>query len=191
MAANARARERRISSLDEDDWFPTPAPCTQALLDHEIFTQDIWEPACGDGAMARVIERLPLSRRVHATDLVDRGYGTGGVDFLRADRLPGPGDWSIITNPPFKLAGAFADHALALKPRKLALFVRVSFLEGQKRAAGLFRDNPPARFWVFSRRQTLWKGGDPDARTKGGAMAFAWAVWERGHRGGPVIGWLP
>lgn len=191
MAANRRSREVRDAPSTDDDWYPTPPSITAALLEREMLTPRVWEPACGDGAMSRVL--IDHGYRVHSTDLMHRGYGEGGHDFLRATALPdrGDADWSIVTNPPFNRAGKFASHALTLNPRKLCLFVRCSFLEGQRRGGSLFRDHPPARFWVFSTRQTLWRGGDPNARSEGGAMAFAWVVWERHHRGGPLIGWIP
>ena len=53
---------------------------------------------------------------------------------------------------------------------------------------------PPARIWVFTKRQTLWAANAQ--RTKnGGAMCFAWFVWERGYDGPPEVkrldvGWL-
>jgi hypothetical protein len=49
----------------------------------------IWEPCCGDGAMARVLEAH--GHHVVATDLVDRGYGETGRGFLAETRLPNGG----------------------------------------------------------------------------------------------------
>ena len=65
----------------------------------------VHEPACGDGAMAKVIEMY--GRIVLATDLVDRGYGVGGVDYLSHPPLAG----SVITNPPFSLKNWGGDEA--------------------------------------------------------------------------------
>ena len=36
----------------KDDFYPTPLIAIEALLDHENFDGDIWEPACGDGAIS-------------------------------------------------------------------------------------------------------------------------------------------
>jgi hypothetical protein len=44
--------------------------------------------------------------------------------------------------------------------------------------------------WVFSKRQTLWRGDDANAQTKGGAIAFAWFVFERDHSGPAALSWL-
>lgn len=176
-----RGTEHRIRSKAEGahDFFVTPVWVTEALLEREVFPGPVWEPACGDGAMSRVLEAAGYP--VLSTDLVDRGYGQGGLDFL-ASSLPVQICRSIVTNPPFSLAGEFARHAVGLGVRKVALFGRLGFLEGQKRAA-FFERHPPSRIWIFARRATLWAGGAeaPEHKDRGGRMAFAWFVWERGH----------
>lgn len=175
-----RGTEHRITSkaAGAHDFFVTPAWVTEALLDREVFAGPIWEPACGNGAMSRVLEAAGYA--VHSTDLVDRGYGEGGVDFLAQPFPVAVHPGSIVTNPPFSLAGDFARHALGLGVRKVALFGRLGFLEGQKRAA-FFERHPPSRVWIFARRATLWAGDAPDPKERGGRQAFAWFVWERGH----------
>jgi hypothetical protein len=78
---------------------------------------------------------------VVASDLIDRGYGTGGVDFLKWDM---PFDGDIITNPPYKYAKEFVEHALSLVPdgRKVVMFLKIQFLEGQARRK-MFDEVPP------------------------------------------------
>lgn len=186
---NPQARERRMRSRADHDFFPTPPRATQALLDREALPGAVWECACGDGAMARVIAAAGYG--VVATDLVDRGFGEPRRDFLLESRLPDGVD-SIVTNPPFRLATRFVEHALQLGARKVAMLGRVAFLEGQKRGAGIHASL--SRVWIFSSRITLLHGGlgegprqDDDMR---GAMAFAWFVWERHHRG-VQVGFVP
>ena len=36
----------------KDDFYPTPLVAIEALLDHASCDGDIWEPACGDGAIS-------------------------------------------------------------------------------------------------------------------------------------------
>src|SRR5271168_1273626 len=64
---------KRFADLNGPDFFPTPAWATYALIDNECFFGDIWESACGDGAMSRVLETT--GRTVISTDLYNRGYG--------------------------------------------------------------------------------------------------------------------
>jgi hypothetical protein len=58
------------------NFYRTPPGVTKALLRNVPLPKGkIWEPCCGDGAMARVLESH--GHRVVATDLMDRGYGEG------------------------------------------------------------------------------------------------------------------
>ena len=51
---------KRFADLDGPDFFPTPPWATYALIDNEKFSGDIWESACGDGAMSRVLAETGL-----------------------------------------------------------------------------------------------------------------------------------
>jgi hypothetical protein len=181
-----------VSSRADADWWITPRWATEALLDRETLPPGVWEPACGDGAMA-----IPMAERGHrviAQDLHDRGFGAAGHDFLLEPRMPVDVQ-AIVTNPPFKLATQVLEKALSFQPEVIAFFCRLAFLEGRERLA-IFEQHPPARVWVFSRRVTLLHGSlaQPESNEAPsdmkGAMSFAWFVWRR-HQRGPVVGWIP
>jgi hypothetical protein len=95
------------------DFYRTPESVTEALLRRVRLPKGIWEPCCGDGAMARVLEAH--GHHVVSTDLVYRGYGEGDRDFLTETRLP-DGITAIVTNPPYggELLRRIVDHALEL-----------------------------------------------------------------------------
>jgi len=172
-----------LTASRQREFYPTPGWVTRALVDHEKFIGDIWECACGNGAMSKVLKAG--GNQVHSSDLYDWGYGLPGVDFVQSQRKIN----NIVTNPPFSLAEQFAAVGLRLAQRKLALFLRLAFLEGQGRAARLFSVNPPTRVWVFSERPTLYYEG---ARyTSHGKMAFAWFVWEKGATQETTLHWFP
>jgi hypothetical protein len=183
----APAHVRKVSSRPrgQNDFYRTPRASTEALLNVETFDERVWEPACGDGAISTVL--WARGHDVISTDLNDYKFGTCGVNFLTEYDLVAP---TIITNPPFLLADQFIQHALHLGAHKAAFLLRLAFLEGMRRHTTLFAPTPPARVWVHSRRQTLWIGDDPDARGTGGAIAFAWFVWDRTHTGPTQLGWL-
>lgn len=168
---------------EKDDFYPTPPEGTLALLGVESFTGKIWEPACGDGAISKVL--IDHGYEVYSTDLVDRGYGQARVDFLMECQTCD----NIITNPPFKLALPFVKHALALTTGKVAMLVRLAWLEGIERRE-MFETTPLARVWVFSKRLTMVRGGDESLRGGGSMTAFAWLVWEHGYEGKPTLGWV-
>lgn len=171
----------------EHDFYRTPEPATRCLLAREKLTGVVWEPACGDGAIARVL--VEAGHRVYATDLVDRGYGETGVDFLAATAPDELG--VIVTNPPFTLVQEFVEHALSFRPREVIILARLLWLEGKSRKA-FFEATSLARVWVFSQRMNVSRNGvDHGDGGLGGMVAFAWFVWQRGWRSAPRLGWMP
>lgn len=173
---------KRRADLDGPDFFPTPAWATEALVAAEPFAGEIWECACGDGAMARVLEAA--GHKVRATDLYPRGYGAPGVDFLKATRAAD----NIVTNPPYNVAEAFVAQGLKLARRKFALLLRLAFLEGANRAETIFLKHPPSRVWVFSERITFYM--KDAARAGSGTTAYAWFVWDKNAPPGTELNWF-
>lgn len=174
---------KRFADLEGPDFFPTPEWATYALIHNERFVGDIWEPACGNGAMARVLKQTGSG--VEASDLFDRGYGEIGVDFLKASRFVD----NIVTNPPYNSAEAFVKAGLAQAGKKVALLLRLAFVEGANRQRTIFKDHPPSRIWVFSERITFYPAG---AVQKGsGTTAYAWFVWDKQAPARTEMKWLP
>lgn len=149
----------------DKDFYPTPDEATLALLHAWQFGNWVWEPACGDGAVARVLEARGIT--TESTDLVDRGYGVGGVDFLNEQVLRAP---EIITNPPFRQAEAFIRHAWSLRPDTFAFLLKMTFWNAACRLP-LFTDCPPAAVFPLSWRLDFTGGGSP-------TMDCAWVVWQ-------------
>jgi len=126
-----------------------------------------------------------LGKVVHSSDLVDRGYGVHGIDFLLKR---GGYDGDIITNPPYKYAQEFCEKAIELTNNKVAMFLKLTFLEGQKRKK-FFEKYPPKKVYVFSQRQKCAINGDFE-NTGSSAAAYAWFLWEKGFTGEPIIKWI-
>lgn len=162
---------KRFADLAGPDFFPTPKWATFALIDNEKFKGEIWESACGDGAMSRVLEQT--GETVFSSDLHNRGFGESGRDFLKCERSTP----NIITNPPYNSAEGFVAAGVRNATRKFALLLRLAFLEGANRANTIFDAMPPARVWVFSERITFYPSG---VEPKGsGTTAYAWFVWDK------------
>ena len=71
-----------------EDYYKTPPVATEALLRAETFSGLVWEPACGDGAICKVLEAHGI--KTMATDLIDRGWGEAPLNRLTGvDALPG------------------------------------------------------------------------------------------------------
>lgn len=174
---------KRFADLEGPDFFPTPSWATHALIDNEKFEGEIWEPACGDGSMSRVLELTGES--VLSSDLFDRGFGEVGLDFLKANRRTD----NVITNPPYNAAEGFVRQGLKLANKKVALLLRLAFLEGGNRWRTIFAELPPSRVWVFSERITFYPAG---AVQKGsGTTAYAWFVWDKSGNDRAELKWLP
>ena len=173
---------KRFADLDGPDFFPTPAWATYALIDNETFKGDIWESACGNGAMSNVLEQAAST--VISSDLYDRGYGEAGVDFLRAKRRAD----NIVTNPPYNAAEGFVRSGVSRTKRKFALLLRLAFLEGANRANTIFSECPPSRVWVFSERITFYPAGA--VQQGSGTTAYAWFVWDKDASGGTELKWF-
>lgn len=174
---------KRFADLDGPDYFPTPQWATHALIDNETFEGDIWECACGDGAMSQVLETT--GRSVFSSDLYSRPYGESGIDFLTADRRAS----NIVTNPPYNSAEGFVHAGLQKADKKLALLLRLAFLEGSNRNRTIFREVPPSRVWVFSERITFYPAGAAVAGS--GTTAYAWFVWDKASQSsGTELRWF-
>ena len=167
----------------KDDWYPTPHKAIRSLLDVESFDETIWEPAAGDGAISKVLEKACY--QVISSDLNDYGYCDAGVDFLMAHKKAAD---SLVTNPPYKLADQFIQHAINLNVNKHAWLLRMSFVEGQARFNDIYSHSPPAQIHVFSKRLTIWRGDQKPHST--GTTCYAWFVWNSNYNGKTQLGWL-
>jgi hypothetical protein len=157
----------------------------QKLLDVHDFSKRVWEPACGQGHLSKIL--IENDKIVLSTDLIDRGFGAV-EDFLTTKRQWG-GD--IITNPPYKYAQQFVEKAMSiLSPDKqLALFLKLTFLEGAKRRE-MFKECPPEYIYVFSRRVNCALNGDEKMFSASSAACYAWFIWRKGFNGEPIIRWI-
>ena len=154
------------------DFYPTAEPLSEALPDLEQIGPRVWEPACGDGQLARVL--VGAGVQVVATDLLAWGYGRPGVDFLKTRRLLAP---VIATNPPFSLWHEFAAHAIELRPRLVVLLGRLLLQEGAQ--IGELFDRYLVRVWASRRRVNLapsHKAVDMVEKGHNTKLAFAWYV---------------
>ncbi|HEX3574581.1 MAG TPA: hypothetical protein VHU42_08285 [Rhodopila sp.] len=192
--ANAH-RAIHVSGYEREgrDFYATPAWVTEALLRHVRFRGPVWEPCCGDGAMSLVLAGHGYD--VVSTDLVDRGFGTPGIDFLACREVPGPCR-SIVTNPPYGDTGSqagqsrspaamqtFLRHAMMLTESvqgQLALLVRLQWIAG-KRAADTLSSGPFSAVIVLTHRIRWFEMGE---RTNAAQHHHAWVVIDHAHPAG-------
>ena len=188
-ASNHTEKEREIH-----DYYATEPKALELLLELEEFSPYVWECACGEGHLSEVLVRNGY--KVKSSDIINRGYiGTEIIDFLGISKADIVNDVSrdIITNPPYKYAKEFVEHALdiSMDGTKVAMFLKVQFLEGKARRE-LFKKHPPKMIWVASSRLLCAKNGEFQRMREGGgsAVAYAWFIWEKGYKGKTTIGWF-
>lgn len=188
MFAPLGASNHSTNDREPSDYYATDPIAAELLLDIEPFSENIWECACGEGHLSKVIEARGF--HVRSTDLIDRGYGKGGVDFLLCTE---PFDGDIITNPPYKYAKEFVEKGIELvtEGHKVAMLLKLQFMEGKSRRE-LFDRYPPKTVWISTSRINCCKNGDfgKEQRSNNSAQAYAWYIWEKGFVGDPIIKWF-
>lgn len=156
----------------EDDFYPTlDWEITAGLIPYiRHWPAEAWEPFCGDGMMSEVLRLAGC--RVVSTDLVQRGYGVGGMDFMKQMF---PLCDTIISNPPFKHFNEIIDHAHALGIKRMALLGKTSLWNAAYRSDRFYRWRPSH---VLS---LTWR---PDfTGQKNPKMDCNWYIWEpESHR---------
>lgn len=173
------------SKRRELDFYPTPRPATVALVKFLLETgtlisgDAIWEPACGDGAMSKVLEDYGFN--VFSSDIRDSGYGISNIDFLnRIDAAPICK--AVITNPPFNLSEQFIKTAIKHAP-VTAMLLKSQYWHAQRRFE-LFNKYPPAYVLPLTWRPDFLEQEKKAGRYKNGGastMEVVWTVWAEGN----------
>ena len=139
--------------------------------------------------MARALDEY--FRFVHPSDVHDYGYGHQGDSLFPSPAIAGA-DW-IITNPPFRLATQFIQHAIPLAHEGVAMLCRTVFLESGKRWRDLYQKRPPSDVLIFSERVPMLKGRL--VKKASSATSYAWFVWRHDCSGqdcdGTHLHWIP
>jgi len=174
------------SIREENDFYATNPIALKLFLSKfgSKLNKNVWECACGQGHLSKELAREGYN--VYSSDLIDRGFGDT-KNFLQSTKSF-KGD--ILTNPPFKLAEQFIEKGMELIPNgnHLILFLKIQFLEGQRRYK-LFKKFPPKYVYVHSSRQQCSKDADFE-HLNATTQFYAWYVWEKGYKGDTIIRWL-
>lgn len=158
---------------DEHDFYATEPRATIALLIDQADRLPagclVLEPACGDGQISMVLQRAGI---IHdSRDLIDRGFGRFGVDFLTTTQTDGC--QRLITNPPFNLAVEFLIHAReTLHIPYVALLLKSTFWHAGERIE-LHERHPPSETLMLTWRLDFTREGSPE-------MECCWFIWHDG-----------
>lgn len=195
-ASNHCEEEREVT-----DFYSTDPDCIDDLFAVEEFSDTILEPCCGSGNLSKKMEEY--GKKVISTDLYDHGYGKSGIDFFTYKDI----DCDLITNPPYTCQTEIVDHALkVLRPgRKMAMFLKIQFLEGQERLEKIYKQMKLKTVYVYSKRVACYKNDeryqknedgtfklDRDGNKKkiGSAACYCWFIFDTTYNGFPTIKWI-
>ena len=138
-----------LTERQKDDFYATEPKAIELLLEKESFNKNIWENAKGKGHISDVL--IDKGYNVFKSDIVNRNDDkeTKIIDFLETEERPIDGSFDIITNPPYKIALAFCEKGLSLLKdgEKMAMFLKIQFLEGQERYK-FFKNIPQRKFML-------------------------------------------
>ena len=192
-ACNHRGKDEAVA---ENDFYATHPESIELFLkkcDEVGFELPlrIWEPAAGQGHISKVLRNH--GHLVLSTDIVDRGFGIGGIDFLSLTKentvAYGPLKKCIFTNPPYNKAVEFVEKALELLDDDgiCIMFLKTTFLESKSRVE-LFKKRKLKYVWQYVNRQGCGKNGGEFKNS--GAAAYAMFIWDKGYDGLPQIDWI-
>lgn len=169
------ARNCAVGERELNDYYATDPHAVSALLEAKRLQGDIYECACGAGHLAK--ELLRMGYAVFSTDLIDRGFGISGVDFLKLQHIPA-GCRTILTNPPYKYTARFVCHALRLLPPggEAIFLLNITALAGKQRFREFYSKGLLKEVYVFSGRIVCAKNGNFSDATSG-AVNYAWFVF--------------
>jgi hypothetical protein len=179
----------------ENDFYATDPETVKLFLDEFYYNEydnidKIWENACGNGNISETLKEYFIDTKTISTDLIDRGYGMEGIDFLNTSFNPNAD--LIITNPPFSLVNDFIKGGLKKTNRYLVYLCKIQLLETVGRKE-LLENSPLKYVYVHSKRQATWKNGeplDPNGKPWATTMCLAWFVWDKEYKGEPIIKFL-
>lgn len=177
FSANNHKGQRKKS-----DFYETPYTITKHLMDNEPFdlNKTVCEPACGDGAIVKVLEQYFKSPIIHYD--IER-------DFLTVQNEEY--DY-IVTNPPFSLAYEFIQQSKKLAKEKFAMLLPLSYLHGKRRYDNIYTNTHYGlqTIYVFTRYPMLGEQLRPDGKYNTGMMVYAWYIFTNGYTNPPTIQWL-
>ena len=168
------------------DFYPTPMAGTMALIENENFSGSILEPCSGGGHISKVLEKKFPGQKILSYDIRAEGiYGTGGIDFLKQSAEFYKYPDNIITNPPYLTLTEFIQHSKKIAKHKIAMLLTLQALGGKNHLGLIWADQkfPLKKVIIIPDRLKfqLYKNSS--------TMYHLWAVWDRFHKGEPIITW--
>lgn len=206
--SGARERKSHVWDRQAEDWYVEPSWVWQRLFARPAFIKGmtVLDPACGLGTCVEAAKAAGMYAL--GTDIVPRWEARPdrqGVyeesNFLLPDFREGgwpvhqTAGWQfpdvIASNPPFKHAREFAEHAIRRSVGSVCLVLPAKWIQGDQRARWL-AGTPLQRVLFICPRPSMPPGEVIVSGRKpgNGTVDFAVYWWLRGYEGAPQVGWL-
>lgn len=153
-----------------NDFYPTPARATQALLKHTVIAGTALECCSGQNDIASVLRGHGLQVETNDIDPAmpaDTHHDATKSPFW-VDKTP---DW-VISNPPFSVASSIVEKAYNAARWGSAMLLRLSYLEPCNNRANWLSEHPPTHLIVLPRISFTGDG-------KTDNVTCAWFVWQK------------
>ena len=149
-----------INEREKNDFYASDPTTLDKLEKKFKIPHYVYECACGMGHLSEHLKEQ--GHDVYSSDLIDRGYGVTGVNFLEQLTMPEvlpTQDVCILTNPPYSLVTEFILHALDILPMDAhAIFLlKTTSIEGKKRFEQIYRNTPPITSFSSSKGSSAQK----------------------------------
>lgn len=186
MARNLRdiyaGVDKKDTNRRSNDFYPTPPLATYILHKYADVPKRVIEPCAGRGNISVELERNGYEVRSFDLEQYEESLTTVcvGQDVMQLEKQEG--FEGAVTNPPYHkdLPRKIAEK-LVSEYDFVAMFVRLTFLEGKKRKK-LFTDNTPSDIIFMSDRIRFIESTTEPIERKdqlGGMIAYCWVVWNK------------
>jgi hypothetical protein len=162
----------------ESDFYGTPYSIVRQFLQRETLEGTILEPACGGGAIVKVLKEFGYECTAYDKE----------TNFLKESKNYD----TIITNPPFSIAMQFILKAKEVANKRFIFLLPLSYLHGKKRYDYIYTDKkfPLKNIYVYTRYPMLGDALREDGKYRTGMMVYGFFIWERGYDDECKIKWI-
>lgn len=187
----ASPNTRRDVSKSYSDLYNTPVEALEALYDKVTLdlNKTYFEPCNGKGKISGWFTENFGTRMTTNELFSEHGSSDYNEDFLNPDDAVAK-KWDfdyIVTNPPFKIASEFVQEGFKYAKEQYH-FLRLNFLEGQKRQDELFCKSHLKNVYIFTKRVSCSKGVEEEPQAN--AVCYAWYHFDRDYEGSPTLHWI-
>lgn len=169
------------------DQYMTPEWVTESLLHIVPMYGKVWEPASGEGSIARVIRNLCGGMVEVAESDIETGHDFLDPKVQASYFLPEQGPFAIVTNPPYGKQGKLAEQFVRIAVEitqinrgRVAMLLPLAW-DAEKGRHDLFEDFPGHVTKITLTERIRWTNL-PQSKS-GPSENHAWFIWDHSRKG--------